>query len=248
MRFFIDTAKVEYIKKANDMGVICGVTKNPSLIAKEGRDFNEVIAEIASIVDGPISGEVKATTQDAEGRDFKEVIKEITSIVDGPISGEVKATTVDAEGMIAEGREIAAIHPNMVVKIPMTVEGLKACKVLTAEGIKTNVTLIFTANQALLAARAGATYVSPFLGRLDDISTRGVDLIREIAEIFDVAGLDTQIIAASVRNPIHVTDCALAGADIATVPYAVIEQMIKHPLTDAGIKKFQDDYKAVFGE
>ena len=217
MKFFVDTANVDEIRKANDMGIICGVTTNPSLIAKEGRDFNQVIAEI-------------------------------TSIVDGPISGEVKATTVDAEGMIAEGREIAAIHPNMVVKIPMTVEGLKACKVLTAEGIKTNVTLIFTANQALLAARAGATYVSPFLGRLDDISTRGVDLIREIAEIFDVAGLDTQIIAASVRNPIHVTDCALAGADIATVPYAVIEQMIKHPLTDAGIKKFQDDYKAVFGE
>ena len=217
MKFFIDTANVDEIREANDMGIICGVTTNPSLIAKEGRDF-------------------------------KEVIKEITSIVDGPVSGEVKATTVDAEGMIAEGREIAAIHPNMVVKIPMTVEGLKACKVLTAEGIKTNVTLIFTANQALLAARAGATYVSPFLGRLDDISTRGVDLIREIAEIFDVAGLDTQIIAASVRNPIHVTDCALAGADIATVPYAVIEQMIKHPLTDAGIKKFQDDYKAVFGE
>ena len=217
MRFFVDTADVDQIRKANDMGVICGVTTNPSLIAKSGRQFEDVI-------------------------------KEITSIVDGPISGEVKATTVDAEGMIAEGREIAAIHPNMVVKIPMTVEGLKACKVLTAEGIKTNVTLIFTANQALLAARAGATYVSPFLGRLDDISTRGVDLIREIAEIFDVAGLDTQIIAASVRNPIHVTDCALAGADIATVPYAVIEQMIKHPLTDAGIKKFQDDYKAVFGE
>lgn len=217
MKFFIDTANVDDIRKANDMGIICGVTTNPSLIAKEGRDFNEVI-------------------------------KEIASIVDGPISGEVKATTVTAEGMIAEGREIAKIHPNMVVKIPMTVEGLKACKVLTAEGIKTNVTLIFTANQALLAARAGATYVSPFLGRLDDISTRGVDLIREIAEIFDVAGLDTQIIAASVRNPIHVTDCALAGADIATVPYAVIEQMTKHPLTDAGIKKFQDDYKAVFGE
>lgn len=148
--------------------------------------------------------------------------------------------------MIAEGREIAAIHPNMVVKIPMTVEGLKACKVLTAEGIKTNAA-VFTANQALLAARAGATYVSPFLGRLDDISQEVWDLIREIAEIFDVAGLDTQIIAASV-NPIHVTDCALAGADIATVPYAVIEQMTKHPLTDAGIKKFQDDYKAVFGE
>ena len=217
MRFFVDTANVEDIKKANDMGVICGVTTNPSLIAKEGRNFNEVIAEIASIVDGPISG-------------------------------EVKATTVDAEGMIAEGREIAKIHPNMVVKIPMTVEGLKAVKVLNSEGIKTNVTLVFAANQALLAARAGATYVSPFLGRLDDISQPGIDLIRQIAEIFEVAGLDTQIIAASIRNPIHVTDCALAGADIATVPYKVIEQMTKHPLTDQGIEKFQKDYKAVFGE
>ena len=217
MRFFIDTAKVEDIKKANDMGVICGVTTNPSLIAKEGRVFEEVIAEIASIVDGPISG-------------------------------EVKATTVDAEGMIEEGRAIAKIHPNMVVKIPMTAEGLKACKALTAEGIKTNVTLIFSANQALLAARAGATYVSPFLGRLDDISQRGVDLIREIADIFAVCDVDTQIIAASVRNPVHVTDCALAGADIATVPYGVIEQMTNHPLTDAGIAKFQADYKAVFGE
>ena len=218
MKFFIDTAKVEDIRKANDMGVICGVTTNPSLIAKDGRDFTEVI-------------------------------KEIASIVDGPISGEVKATTVDAEGMIAEGREIAKIHPNMIVKIPMTVEGLKAVKVLASEGIKTNVTLVFSANQALLAARAGATYVSPFLGRLDDISTRGVDLIREIADIFAVADdIDTQIIAASVRNPIHVTDCALAGADIATVPYAVIEQMTKHPLTDAGIAKFQADYKKVFGE
>ena len=217
MRFFIDTAKVEDIKKANDMGVICGVTTNPSLIAKEGRVFEEVIAEIASIVDGPISG-------------------------------EVKATTVDAEGMIKEGREIAGIHPNMVVKIPMTVEGLKACKVLSSEGIKTNVTLIFSANQALLAARAGATYVSPFLGRLDDISQRGVDLIREIADIFAVTDIDTQIIAASVRNPIHVTDCALAGADIATVPYSVIEQMVKHPLTEAGISKFQADYRAVFGD
>ena len=217
MRFFIDTANIEDIKKANDMGVICGVTTNPSLIAKEGRVFEEVIAEIASIVDGPISG-------------------------------EVKATTVDAEGMIAEGRAIAAIHPNMVVKIPMTVEGLKACKVLSAEGIKTNVTLIFSANQALLAARAGATYVSPFLGRLDDISVRGVDLIREISDIFAVTDLDTQIIAASIRNPIHVTDCALAGADIATVPYSVIVQMTKHPLPDAGIEKFQADYRAVFGE
>ena len=217
MRFFIDTAKVEDIRKANDMGVICGVTTNPSLIAKEGRVFEEVIAEIASIVDGPISG-------------------------------EVKATTADAEGMIREGREIAKIHPNMVVKIPMTVEGLKACKVLSAEGMKVNVTLIFTSNQALLAARAGAAFVSPFLGRLDDISQRGVDLIREISDIFAMTDLDTEIIAASVRNPVHVTDCALAGADIATVPYGVIEQMVKHPLTDAGIVRFQEDYKAVFGE
>ena len=217
MRFFIDTANVDDIRKANDMGVICGVTTNPSLIAKEGRVFEEVIAEIASIVDGPISG-------------------------------EVKATTTDAEGMIKEGREIAKIHPNMVVKIPMTTEGLKAVKVLSAEGIKTNVTLIFTANQALLAARAGATYVSPFLGRLDDISVRGVDLINEIAQIFEVAGIETEIIAASIRNPMHITDCALAGADIATVPYKVIEQMTHHPLTDAGIKKLQEDYIAVFGE
>lgn len=217
MRFFIDTAKVEDIRKANDMGVICGVTTNPSLIAKEGRNFEEVIAEIASIVDGPISG-------------------------------EVKATTTDAEGMIREGRAIAAIHPNMVVKIPMTEEGLKACKALSKEGIAVNVTLIFTANQALLAARAGAAYVSPFLGRLDDISQRGVDLIREIADIFANTDLETKIIAASVRNPVHVTDCALAGADIATVPYAVIAQMVKHPLTDAGIAKFQADYRAVFGE
>ncbi len=217
MRFFIDTAKVEDIRKANDMGVICGVTTNPSLIAKEGRDFVEVI-------------------------------REITKIVDGPSSGEVKATTVDAQGMIAEGREIAAIHKNMVVKIPMTVEGLKAVKVLAAEGIRTNVTLVFSANQALLAARAGAAYVSPFLGRLDDISVRGVDLIREIGEIFAVSDIDTEIIAASVRNPVHVTDCALAGADIATVPYAVIEQMTKHPLTDIGIAKFQKDYEAVFGK
>lgn len=218
MKFFIDTAKVEDIRRANEMGVICGVTTNPSLIAKEGRDFEEVI-------------------------------REITTIVDGPISGEVKATTTDAEGMIAEGREIAKIHKNMIVKIPMTEEGLKAVKVLSAEGIKTNVTLIFTAAQALLAARAGATYVSPFLGRLDDISVTGVDLIRDIVEIFAVAeDIDTQIIAASVRNPIHVTDCAKAGADIATVPFKVIEQMTRHPLTDAGIEKFQKDYIAVFGD
>ena len=219
MKFFVDTAKIEDIKKANDMGVICGVTTNPSLIAKEG------------------------------GRSQEDVLKEIASIVDGPISGEVKATTVDAEGMIAEGREIAKLHPNMIVKIPMTVEGLKATKVLASEGIAVNVTLIFTANQALLAARAGAAYVSPFLGRLDDISQPGIDLIESIAAIFaNYPEIDTEIIAASVRNPIHVTDCALAGADIATVPYGVIEQMTKHPLTDQGIAKFQADYKAVFGE
>lgn len=217
MKFFIDTANVEEIKKANDMGIICGVTTNPSLIAKEGRDFNQVIAEIASIVDGPISGEVKATTE-------------------------------DAEGMIKEGREIAKLHKNMVVKIPMTIEGLKATKVLSGEGIKCNVTLIFSANQALLAARAGAAYVSPFIGRLDDISQPGMELVRTIAEIFDIYGMDTEIIAASVRNPIHVTDCALAGADIATVPYSVLEQMTKHPLTDQGIEKFKKDYEAVFGK
>lgn len=217
MKFFIDTANVDEIREANDMGIICGVTTNPSLIAKEGRDFNEVI-------------------------------KEITSIVDGPISGEVKATTVKAEDMIAEGREIAKIHPNMVVKIPMTTEGLKAVKALSAEGIKTNVTLIFSAAQALLAARAGATYVSPFLGRLDDISMPGIDLINEITEIFMMHDIQTEIVAASIRNPIHVIDCAKAGADIATVPYKVLEQMTKHPLTDQGIAKFQADYKAVFGE
>lgn len=219
MKFFVDTGKIEDIKKANDMGVICGVTTNPSLIAKEG------------------------------GKSQEEILKEIASIVDGPISGEVKATTVDAEGMIAEGREIAKLHPNMVVKIPMTVEGLKATKVLSSEGIKCNVTLIFTANQALLAARAGAAYVSPFLGRLDDVSSPGIDLIQSISDIFaNYPEIETEIIAASIRNPIHVTDCALAGADIATVPYAVIEQMTKHPLTDQGIEKFQKDYLAVFGE
>jgi transaldolase len=217
MKLFIDTANVEDIKKANDLGVICGVTTNPSLIAKEGRNFVEVI-------------------------------KEITSIVDGPISGEVKATTDTAEGMIAEGREIAKIHPNMVVKIPMTLEGLKATKVLSSEGIKTNVTLIFTANQALLAARAGATFVSPFVGRLDDISEKGTDLIKTISEMFKLHNIKSEIIAASIRTPMHVTECALAGADIATVPYSVIEQCTKHPLTTAGIEKFVKDYKAVFGD
>ncbi|WP_313182721.1 fructose-6-phosphate aldolase [Lacrimispora sp.] len=217
MRFFIDTANVEEISLANEMGIICGVTTNPSLIAKEGRDF-------------------------------KQVIREIASIVDGPISGEVKATTTDAEGMIKEGREIAAIHPNMVVKIPMTAEGLKTVKVLNAENIPTNVTLVFSAAQALLAARAGATYVSPFLGRLDDISMPGINLIEDIMEIFQIHGIETEIIAASVRNPIHVIDCARAGADIATVPYKVLVQMTQHPLTDQGIEKFKKDYLAVFGE
>lgn len=217
MKFFIDTAEVEEIRSANDMGIICGVTTNPSLIAKAGRDFSAVIQEIASIVDGPISG-------------------------------EVKATSVTADEMILEGRAIAAIHPNMVVKVPMTEEGLKACKVLSSEGIKVNMTLIFSANQALLAARAGASYVSPFIGRIDDISMSGMDLIRNIAEILSYTDLQTEIIAASVRNPVHVTECALAGADIATVPYKVLIQMIHHPLTDAGIEKFRKDYLAAIGE
>ena len=218
MKFFLDTANVEEIRMANDMGVISGVTTNPSLIAKEGRDYAQTL-------------------------------KEISTIVDGPISGEVKATTTKAEDMIREGEAIYALDPeHMVVKIPMTAEGLKAIKVLKQKNIPTNCTLIFTATQALLAARAGAAYVSPFLGRLDDISTDGLPLIRQIVEMFEVAGIDTQIICASVRHPIHVTECALAGADIATVPYKVLEQMTKHPLTDAGIVKFQNDYKAVFGE
>jgi transaldolase len=217
MKFFIDTANVDEIRKANEMGVICGVTTNPSLIAKEGRDYMDTL-------------------------------KEITTIVNGPISGEVKATTTDAEGMIREGREIASIHPNMVVKIPMTENGLKAIKVLHSEGIHTNCTLIFTANQALLAAEAGATYVSPFVGRLDDISTRGLGLIHDIAQIFHVGKIDAQIISASIRNPLCVMDCALAGADIATVSFKVIKQMVHHPLTDEGIIKFQDDYRKVFGD
>ena len=214
MKLFLDTANVEDIKKVNDMGVICGVTTNPSLIAKEGRDFTEVVREIASIVDGPISGEVNSD---------------------------------DAKGMIAEAMEIVKIHPNMVVKIPMTGEGLKAVKALSAQGIKTNVTLIFSANQALLAARAGATYVSPFLGRLDDISTNGMDLIRTVAEMFDIHGIETEIIAASVR-PMHVTDAALAGAHIATVPAKLVYQMLNHPLTDQGIEKFKKDWADAFGD
>lgn len=217
MRLFIDTANVDEIREANDMGVISGVTTNPSLIAKEGRDYFETL-------------------------------KEICTIVDGPVSGEVKATTTDAEGMIKEGREIANLHENMVVKIPMTAEGLKAIKVLSAEGIKTNCTLIFSANQALLAARAGATYVSPFLGRIDDISMSGISLIDEITQMFQMGGIETEIIAASIRTTNHVTDCAMSGADIATVPFKVIMQMLNHPLTTAGILKFQEDYRKAFGD
>ena len=214
MKFFLDTANVEQISEINEMGVICGVTTNPSLVAKEGRDFNEVI-------------------------------KEITEIVDGPISGEV--VSEDAARMIKEGREIAKIHKNMIVKIPMTGEGLKAVKVLSSEGIKTNVTLIFSATQALLAANAGATYVSPFLGRIDDISMNGMDLVRDVSEIFNIYGIETQIIAASVRTPIHVIEAAKAGADIATVPYNLVKQMIKHPLTDTGLERFKADWAAAFG-
>jgi transaldolase len=212
MKLFIDTANIKEIIEANEMGVICGVTTNPSLIAKEGRDYKEVIAEIADIVDGPISC-------------------------------EVRATITDAMTMVEHGRAIAAIHPNVVVKIPMTKDGLKATKILSEAGVKVNVTLIFTAAQALLAARSGARYVSPFLGRLDDISVPGIDLVRSIIEMFSNYGdIETEVIAASIRNPVHVTDCALAGADIATVPYGIIEAMIKHPLTDQGIEKFQKDF------
>ena len=212
MKLFIDTAIVEEIKKANDMGVICGVTTNPSLIAKSGRDFKEVITEITNIVDEPISAEVVST---------------------------------EAEGMVKEADELVKIHKNIVIKIPMTEEGLKATKILSSKGIKTNVTLIFSAAQALLAARAGATYVSPFLGRLDDIGMDGMELIKEIVEIFEIHDIRTEIIAASIRSPIHVTKAARCGAHIATVPYKVIIQMAKHPLTDIGIEKFLKDWEAV---
>ena len=212
MKLFIDTAIVEEIKKANDMGVICGVTTTPSLIAKSGRDFKEVITEIANIVAGPISAEV---------------------------------ISLESEGMVKEAEELVKIHKNIVIKLPMTVEGLKATKILSSKGIKTNVTLIFSAAQALLAARAGATYVSPFLGRLDDIGMEGMSLIEEIVDIFEIHGIETEIIAASTRSPIHVTKAARAGAHIATVPYNVILQMTKHPLTDAGIERFLKDWETV---
>ena len=215
MKLFLDTANIEEIKRVNDMGIICGVTTNPSLIAKEGKNF-------------------------------KETVKRIAEIVDGPISGEVSPDAVSAEQMIREAREIAAIHPNMVVKIPMTDEGLKACSILSKEGIEVNMTLIFSANQALLCARAGAADVSPFIGRLDDIGIAGINLIGTISKIFRQYHINTEIIAASIRNPLHVTEAALSGADISTVPYKVIMQMINHPLTDIGINKFKADYDKVF--
>lgn len=210
MRFFIDTANIEEIKEANELGVICGVTTNPSLIAKEGRDFIEVVKEISTIVDGPISAEV---------------------------------ISLDHKGMVEEADKLSKIHKNIVIKLPMTLEGLKATKILSQKGIKTNVTLIFSATQALLATRAGATYVSPFVGRLDDIGQDGLSLIEEIVDIFNVNAIETEIIVASVRNPIHVAQAARMGADIATVPYKVITQMTKHPLTDKGIENFLKDWE-----
>ena len=210
MKLFIDTANVDDIRRANDMGVICGVTTNPSLIAKEGRDFKEVVTEIASIVDGPISAEV---------------------------------ISLHADKMVEEAIPLAAIHKNIVIKLPMCEEGLKACKELTKRGIKTNVTLIFSAAQALLAARAGATFVSPFLGRLDDIGMEGMNLIEEIVDIFQAQNIQTEIITASIRNPIHVTAAARLGCDIATVPMNVILQMLKHPMTDNGIERFLKDWE-----
>jgi len=210
MKFFIDTANISDIKEANELGVIAGVTTNPSLIAKEGRDFIEVIKEISAIVDGPISAEV---------------------------------ISLEHKGMLEEARKLAKIHKNIIVKIPMTAEGLKTVKVLSKEGIKTNVTLIFSSTQALLAARAGASYVSPFVGRLDDIGSNGMNLIEEIVQIFENYAIESEIIVASVRNPIHVIEAAKIGADIATVPLKVILQMIKHPLTDKGIEAFMSDWK-----
>lgn len=212
MKLFIDTANVDDIREANDLGVICGVTTNPSLIAKEGRVFQDVV-------------------------------KEITEIVDGPISAEV--ISLQADKMVEEAKPLAAMHKNIVIKIPMCAEGLKATKQLTALGIKTNVTLIFSAAQALLAAKAGATYVSPFLGRLDDIGMEGLNLIEEIVDIFDAQAIETEIIAASIRNPIHVTAAARLGCDIATIPMSVIKQMIHHPLTDSGIERFLKDWEGV---
>lgn len=210
MKLFIDTANIEEIKKAADLGVVCGVTTNPSLIAKEGRKLEDVVKEIVAIVDGPVSAEVNS---------------------------------MEADGMYAEAMVLKDIHPNIVIKIPMCLEGLKAVSMLSKEGVKTNVTLIFNPNQALLAARAGATYVSPFVGRLDDISSNGIELISTVAEIFAIHDIDCEIISASIRHPEHAVASACAGAHIATIPYNVIEQMAKHPLTDIGIEKFIADFE-----
>jgi len=215
MKLFIDTANTDHIREAESWGVICGVTTNPSLIAREGRDFIEVVREIAAIVDGPISAEV---------------------------------VSLDGGGMVEEARKLATIHPNIVIKVPMTLEGLKAVSTLSGEGVKTNVTLIFSAAQALMAARAGASYVSPFVGRLDDIGWDGMALIGEISEIFMAHGIGTKIIAASIRSPLHVVQAARLGAHIATVPYSVFEQMSRHPLTDAGIDKFLSDWEKTGGK
>lgn len=212
MKLFIDTANIDEIKEINDWGVICGVTTNPSLIAKEGRDF-------------------------------KEVIKEITNIVDGPVSAEV--ISLESSGMIEEARELSKIHENIIIKIPMTKEGLKAVKVLSSEGIKTNVTLVFSPTQALLAARAGATYVSPFVGRMDDIGNEGMNIIEDIVEIYNNYDIQTEIIAASIRHPIHVIEAAKMGADIATIPYKVFQQMVAHPMTDLGIERFLKDWEGL---
>lgn len=212
MKLFIDTANVEEIKKANELGVICGVTTNPTLIAKEKRNFSEVITEITTIVDGPISAEV---------------------------------TTMEANTMVEEAIELAKINKNIIIKIPMCAEGLKTVKILTAKGIRTNVTLIFSAAQALLASKAGATYVSPFVGRLDDINSDGILLIKDIVDIFKLYGIKTEIIAASIRNVMHLTNAAKTGCHIATVPYKVLVDGIKHPLTDAGIEKFLKDWEEV---
>ncbi|HET7579326.1 MAG TPA: fructose-6-phosphate aldolase [Bacillales bacterium] len=210
MKFFIDTANLDEIREANDLGILAGVTTNPSLVAKEGADFHERLREITSIVPGSVSAEV---------------------------------VSEKAEDMVEEGKPLAGIAPNITVKVPMTLEGLKAVKAFKDLGIKTNVTLIFSANQALLAARAGATYVSPFLGRLDDIGQNGMSLVAQISEIFAVHEIETEIIAASIRHPVHVTEAALNGAHIATIPYKVIQQLVQHPLTDKGIEKFLADWE-----
>ncbi len=215
MKIFIDTANLEHIREINSWGILDGVTTNPTLVAKEGRGFEDIIREICSVVDGDISAE---------------------------------AVSMDADGMVKEARELSKMHKNVVVKIPMTAEGLKAVKVLSGESIRTNVTLVFSSNQALLAAKAGATYVSPFVGRLDDINHTGMDLVRDIVEIFDVHGFHTQVIAASIRHPLHVTEAALAGAHVATIPYDILKKMVRHNLTDAGIERFLKDWETVPGK